>query len=272
MQKNRITILGSGTSTGVPTTGCSCSICQEALHNCHSRNNRLRTSILLTTANQQNILIDTTPDLRSQIIRYNITKIDGVIITHDHADHIHGIDDLRPFCFFQEKKVIPLLTTPYTQQQLINRFNYIFNNKKKIIGGGIPRLIIEPVTKFLVPYTFGQEEFYFFTYPHGHIETLGLVHQQMAYITDCHHLPSNILEFLKEQKLKLLIIDCTKRTPHSTHLHLEKTLEYIDYISPQKSRLIHLSHDFDHQQLTEELQKISSHNTAPTFDGEELEY
>lgn len=272
IQKNYVTILGSGTSTGVPTPGCPCKLCQQAANNPSSKNNRLRTSIFLQTTRGKHILIDTTPDLRTQILQSKISQIDAVIITHDHADHIHGIDDLRPFCFFQERKEIPLHVTDYTKQQLEKRFEYIFNNTKKVIGGGIPMLTLHTVEGNITPNIIEEEEFTFFTLPHGHITSLGFFHQGLAYLTDCQEIPADVLNFLIASDVKLLIIDATRRKPHATHLHLEKSLNYIKQINPQQSRLIHLSHDFDHEQLCQEVMDYGLLNSKASFDGEKLSY
>lgn len=272
MHKNSVTILGSGTSTGVPTTSCHCPICQEALHNPQSKNNRLRSSILLSTKRGKNILIDTTPDLRAQILQNGIEKVDFALITHDHADHLHGIDDLRPFCFFQEKKVIPILATKYTQQRLIQRFDYIFNNTQEIIGGGIPHLELQNIQADLSEHDIDGEPFYFFSLPHGHISTVGFYHQGLAYLTDCVDIPDKVIQFLQKKDVEILIIDCTRRKPHATHLHLDKSLEYIKQIAPNNARLIHLSHDFDHDSLNQELRERGFDQTQVAYDGEIITY
>jgi phosphoribosyl 1,2-cyclic phosphate phosphodiesterase len=269
---NNITFLGTGTSTGVPTPGCPCKLCQTALITPTSKNNRLRTSIFLETAQGKNILIDTTPDLRTQLLRYQITKIDAVIITHDHADHIHGIDDLRPLCFFQEKREIPLCTTPYTQGRLRERFDYIFANRKKIIGGGIPRLTLHTAHTNFTEQLIEQEPFYFFELPHGHITTLSFFHQGLAYLTDCQQIIPEAMQFLKQQEIKLLVIDSTRRKPHDTHIHLDLALEYIEQLQPKHARLIHMGHDFDHEALNQELRERNFLQTAVSFDGEVLQY
>lgn len=272
VQKNSVTILGSGTSTGVPTPGCPCKICKQAINSPQSKDYRLRTSIFLETRSGNNILVDTTPDLRTQILNNSITKVSAAIITHDHADHIHGIDDLRPFCFFQTPREIPLFTTEYTKLQLEKRFEYIFDNKKKIIGGGIPLLTLNTINDDLSAQQIIGEEFTFFKLPHGHISTVGFYHEGLAYLTDCQSIPEDVFEFLLSKSIKLLIIDTTRRKPHATHLHLEKSLEYIKKINPQVTRLIHLSHDFSHEKLTKEVQDLGFLNTLPAYDQEILHY
>ena len=119
-KENSILILGSGTSTGIPIPRCSCSTCTSS----NPKDHRFRTSLLLQTAQGSNILIDTTPDLRSQVLINQVEKIDGVVITHDHADHIHGIDDLRPFCFGPPLHPIPLWTSQHNAKTIISRFPY----------------------------------------------------------------------------------------------------------------------------------------------------
>lgn len=270
-KNNRITILGSGTSTGVPIVGCQCQVCLST----DSKNKRYRSSILITTANENKILVDTTPDLRSQLLVNKITGIDSVIITHDHADHTHGIDDLRPFSFWKNK-TINIYTNQMTIKSLKEKFRYIFDFKSlhggnKVKGGGIPKLSLKEVT-LKKNQSIHQENFYFAELPHSYTNSLSFVHEQFAYVIDCKKIPKDYLNFLKEKKLKFLIIDCAKREPHDTHLHLEQSLEYIRYIAPEKAGLIHMGHEFEHHSLVQELKSRNFDHVFPLFDGQIIEY
>lgn len=269
--KNRITILGTGTSTGIPTVGCQCKVCTST----NPKNKRFRTSIYLETAQGKKILVDTTPDLRSQLLQNKITNVDAAIITHDHADHVHGIDDLRPFCF-KDNKTIPIYTSRYYIEQLTSRFPYIFSDKiyteeRPVLGGGIPRLSLQEI----IPGKTNQivdEDFAFYYVPHGYGQTLAFIHGKFGYIIDCHEIPSEILQIFKAAKLEILILDCLKRVPHQTHLRLDQTQRYLEEIDAQFTGLIHMAHDFDHEELTQEMSQKYGKKVAPLFDTQKLEY
>lgn len=267
-QKNKIIILGSGTSTGIPMATCKCKVCQST----NPKNQRLRTSILIQTKSTKNILVDAGPDLRAQVLSNNIDNIDAVVITHDHADHVHGIDDLRPFCFNRECKTIPLYTSAHAADILTDRFAYIFQAiDRPSLGGGIPQITlhhlpIEKKTKIL------DEDFTFFLLPHGYTRTLSFIHDKMGYIADCEYVSDAVVDSFNRAKLDTLIINCIKRTDHETHLHLDQALGYIDRIGAKFSGLIHLTHDFEHTALTKELDSTYHGTVAPVYDGLTLEY
>lgn len=272
MIKNRITILGTGTSTGVPTIGCKCSVCTST----NPKNKRFRTSIYLETAGGKKIIVDTTTDLRSQVLANNITQVDAAIITHDHADHVNGIDDLRPFCFM-ENKSIPIYTSSCYMNHLTTRFPYIFqadklySEERPPLGGGIPRLNlceIVPSEKSLIE----SEEFQFYLVPHGYGETLCFIHQKFGYIIDCHEIPDAVINEFKNANLDILIIDCLKRKSHKTHLNLTQTQNYLEKIDAKFTGLIHMAHDFDHEELKNEMKQKYGKKVAPLFDTEKLEY
>lgn len=267
---NSVYVLGTGTSTGVPTLGCSCSVCLSNI----PKNKRLRSSIVIRTKAGKNILVDTTPDLRTQLLSNNITDIDSAIITHEHADHTHGIDDLRPFCFFKNHPI-----SVYTSQScggiLEEKFPYIFDVKnffkdKKILGGGVPKLELYKLNEG--EHIIEGTKFNFFALPHGHITTLGFCTGKFAYIVDCNSIPNNIIQFLKRQKLELLIIDCLRTKKHETHLHLDLSLKYAQEIGALQTGLTHLSHEFDHDKLTKLLEESTQMTVFPLYDNQVLSY
>lgn len=267
---NKITILGSGTSTGVPILGCNCQVCQSN----DLRNKRLRTSAVITLQSGKNVLIDASPDLRTQLLTSHFSMIDAVIITHDHADHTHGMDDLRPFGF-KSSKALPVYTASETAGDLARKFPYIFDRNnyfkdKAILGGGIPLLDLNIIQDDKLKIC--NEEFEFFSLPHGHINTLGVRHRKMAYIVDCQEIPPATLKKLSESELELLIIDCLRPHPHQTHLHLDKTLDYISRIRPKLAVLTHLAHEWDYLALTHELLRRGVKNTFPAIDGQVFLY
>ena len=267
---NKITILGSGTSTGVPILGCNCNVCQSN----ELRNKRLRTSALIEFTSGEKVLIDASPDLRTQLLRANTKSLDAVIITHDHADHTHGMDDLRPYGF-KRKAPIPVYTDASAAKDLTRKFPYIFDTQnyfanKEILGGGIPLLNLQvtaPGKEKIV-----DHDFEFFALPHGHEDTLGIRQGKMAYLVDCRMVPEETLNRLNAAKLEILIIDCLRPNPHQTHLHLDLTLEYIARISPRMAVLTHMGHEWDYLGLMKELQERGVKNTFPAIDGQSFLY
>jgi phosphoribosyl 1,2-cyclic phosphate phosphodiesterase len=264
---NKITILGSGTSTGVPILGCKCRVCQSN----DVRNKRLRTSALLETAHAKTILIDASPDLRTQLLKAHTTSLDAVIITHDHADHTHGIDDVRPYTFGRTVP-LPVYTDQYSLNSLTQKFPYIFQRDtvyahKPIIGGGIPLLDLHLVQNKIV-----DEEFQFFSLPHGHGDSLCFLHSKLGYIIDCREVPELILKTFRDAELEILVIDCLRYTPHQTHLHLDLTLEYIKSINPKLAVLTHMGHEMDYLDLTHQLRKQGIKNVFPGVDGQSFLY
>jgi len=272
--KNTIIALGTGTSTGIPMIGCSCSVCTSLDH----RDQRLRTSIYVETDSGKKFLVDTTPDLRTQFLKNKISDVDFVILTHTHADHLHGIDDLRPLTFNPHKSEIPIYADRTTTGILQRRFDYIFKKpdpNKTFLGGGLPRLTVHPVP-LEKKITIQGEAFYFFQYPHGHGSTMGFIHRSktstLAYIVDCMEIPEPLLKTLEDMKINLLIIDCLKRGTHSTHLTVDKTFNYIKRIKPERAGLIHMSHDLFHTELERLARAEFGNNVFPLYDEEKITY
>jgi phosphoribosyl 1,2-cyclic phosphate phosphodiesterase len=268
VETNKVTILGSGTSTGVPTIGCQCDVCQSS----DPKDKRLRSSIYLETKNGNHFIIDTTPDLRTQVLRENITHCDGAFITHEHADHIHGIDDLKPFGFKQDDP-INIFTHQKCAQFLHNRFPYIFNTQthfkgKKPLGSGVPKLKLNTIQNEL---NYQGDQFYFELLPHGHTQSLSIYHDGLLYIIDCSDVNESWIEFVRAKGVHTLIIDCVRIKPHQTHLNLEKSLYFAQKIGAQKSYLTHMTHDFSYQALKNDL-KSSDFWVEPAYDGLKIQY
>jgi phosphoribosyl 1,2-cyclic phosphate phosphodiesterase len=262
---HQITILGSGTSTGIPMLGCQCRVCQSK----DSRDKRLRTSVLLNTAHQQSILVDTSPDLRAQLLTHQISKLDAVIITHDHADHLHGIDDLRPLTF-PPRSALDIYTNFSTCQRMKMAFPYLFDQEAGLIGGGKPRLNIHEISPGEV--SIQKDHFQFFENPHGTSSSLSFIHDTLGYLIDCHEVSSEVLRQWQKQQLDLLLIDCVQREFHQTHLWLERSLEYISIIKPKRAGLIHMGHKLGHEELGQELQQQGLGHVFVTEDNLILEY
>ncbi|MBP9674774.1 MAG: MBL fold metallo-hydrolase [Bacteriovoracaceae bacterium] len=272
-EKNKVIILGSGTSTGIPILGCHCSVCCSPL----KKNSRLRTSIFLQTKKKSALIVDTTPDMRTQLLQNKISHLDAAIITHEHSDHLQGLDDLRPFTFFPHYHYIPVFTSSKGKKEITSRFPYIFKPHKVYFssktkqGGGIPLLKIKKVS-LEKKNKIHRDSFRFFSLPHGNTKTLCFIHEKLGFITDCSHIPAKVITAFKKARLEILIIDCATRTPHRTHLHLEKTCAYIEKISAKFSGLIHMGHDFDHKILALQMKKTYGKSVAPLYDGQILYY
>lgn len=234
----RIIFLGTGTSVGIPTIGCSCEVCTSS----DPRDTRTRTGLLVEHEGQR-IQIDISADFRQQMLRERIDRLDAVLITHAHADHILGLDDLRPFTFRQGE--IPVHATAETWSRVERVFYYIFSPPPNYVGGGLPRIRreyidgrFEVIGLQITPVTVihGNMEVTAFRISDGRFE--------MAFITDCNLIPENSLRQL--EGLDLLIIDALRYKPHSTHLHLEQTLAYIERLKPRRALLTHMGHNFKH--------------------------
>lgn len=262
---NKITLMGTGTSTGVPILGCNCHVCRST----DVRNKRLRASALIETNAGKKILIDVPPDIRTQLLRENTSSLDAVIITHDHADHTHGMDDLRPFGFITHQP-IPVYAAPDAAKDLRRKFTYIFERNtyfkdKAILGGGIPLLDLHEVTEGR--HAIAGESVKLLPMPHGHEDTFAVIHGKCAYVVDCREIPEKVLIALRDAKLDVLVIDCLRYAKHSTHLHLELSLEYIEKIGPKLAVLTHMGHELEHLELLRELKARGAKNVVIGTDG-----
>ncbi len=226
----KITILGSGTSTGVPMVGCSCPVCRSL----ESRDKRSRASILIETAGKY-ILVDTSTDLRKQAIREKVPRIDAVLFTHSHADHINGIDDLRGFHFIH-KRIVPCYGFRETLETIGRNFSYIFKGMES--DGYAP--LLEPHSVSGPFQLFGKT---FIPVPllHGAGSATGYRVDAMAYLTDCSAIPPSSRELL--DGLDLLIIDALRYTPHFTHFNIDGALEIVGELKPKRTVFTHLTHE-----------------------------
>lgn len=228
-----ITILGSGTSTGIPVVGCECAVCRSS----DPRNQRTRCSALLSHG-QRNILIDTSTDLRQQALRENIRHIDAVLYTHSHADHMHGIDDLRGFNM-RNMDPIPLYGSPRTLERVRDNFNYIFADVEK--PGYVPRLSLNTVES-----AFQLFDLTIVPVPlhHGGMQAYGYRCGPFAYLTDCNGIPDESLPLL--ENLELLVLDGLRFKPHNTHFNIPQAIEMAQQLGARQTLLTHLSHEVDH--------------------------
>ncbi|MCM0607038.1 MAG: MBL fold metallo-hydrolase [Xanthomonadaceae bacterium] len=256
---NRLTILGSGTSTGVPIMLCSCKVCKSK----DPKNKRLRASIFVETQGKS-FLIDTSTDLRQQTLRFKIKKVDAVLYTHPHADHISGIDELRAFNFMQKSRM-PAYVHSWTAAELPIRYPYIFK-PEKIVGGGIPLIDLKMLNEADPYWDVLGVRVIPVSVQHGSKIVVGYRFGTMAYITDCNFIPETSLDRLKN--LDVLVLDCVKIGSHDTHFNLEKALDVVSKLKPKKTYLTHLGHDFDFKTWQKKLPK----NVGLAYDGLQLKW
>lgn len=236
----RVTILGSGTSTGVPMLSCSCTACTST----DSRDRRLRSSLLISVAGR-NVVIDTTPEFRIQMLRADVGSLDAVLLTHSHADHIQGFDDLRAFTMGTDKR-IPVYGASHTLAHIREHFRYIWESEQ--VGGGVPQVDLRAVD---APFEVAGLAVEPIPVRHGCLDVFGYRFADCAYISDVSDIPESSMERL--QGLKLLILDAVRYRPHSTHFHLEAAKQVARRLAPAKTVFTHLNHDFVHAELVEQL-------------------
>ena len=246
----KLTILGCGTSFGVPMIGCTCPVCASD----DPRNKRTRASILVT-AGDKNILVDTATDLRAQSIANGIDHIDAVLYTHPHAEHIHGIDELRRFNWIQGSS-IPCYGSPETLGRIRQVFSYIFLTPGK--PGWQPNLTTHEVEEPFELFGMGITPIELM---HGDLPIFGYRFGNCAYITDFSELPDDSEEML--QGLDTLIIEALRFEPHLSHINLDQALEIIDRLKPGRAVLTHMAHQFEYKELTARLPK----GVEPGYDG-----
>lgn len=237
----QLTILGAGSSAGTPVIGCNCDTCRSN----DVRNQRTRCSSLITLNNGKTILIDTGPDLRQQALRENLTRVDAVLYTHTHADHLHGIDDLRAFCQIQRRQ-IPLYGSVQAISHIKEKFGYTLREPSDFWD--LPVLQANAVTG-----TFNLFDQQIIPIPvkHGHTDIFGYRVGDIAYLTDVSAIPETSLALLAG--IRVLLLDCLRHSPHFTHINLEQSLAYAQRINAASTYLIHMTHELEYHALTTKL-------------------
>lgn len=234
----RVTFLGSGTSTGVPVVGCHCRVCTST----DPKNNRLRQSVKIEHEGRV-FLIDTTPDLRMQLLRDPIPRLDFILFTHSHSDHLMGLDDIRPFNFFFRQPVVAYANA-MTAKAIRRAFSYIWDENAQI-GGGKPQLDLREIDG---PFKHDDVEVIPIPVAHGEWTILGFRIGDFAYITDTNGIPDTSLQLLRG--LKYLALDGLRVAPrHPTHFVIDEAVEIGRIIGAETTYLIHLSHDVDHEEV-----------------------
>jgi phosphoribosyl 1,2-cyclic phosphate phosphodiesterase len=231
----KITVLGSGTSVGVPMIGCHCAVCTSA----DPRDNRLRPSILIGYEGR-NVLVDTTPDFRTQALRAEIQRVDAILFTHNHADHVMGLDDVRPFNF-RQNGAIPIYAAPDTMQHIHRCFPYIFDGAER--NTNVPKL----EQRLLNGDRFDLFGLEFVPVPilHGKQEIYGFRFGEAAYLTDHSEIPESSMRML--HGLDVLFLDALRYKPHPTHSTVERSLKTVETLAPRRAFFTHLCHDLGHE-------------------------
>ena len=247
-----VTILGCGSSGGVPLIGNIWGPCDPN----DSRNIRRRVSILVKK-NKKAFLVDTSPDLRMQMLDANIKDVDAVLYTHSHADHVHGIDDLRAFCWQRkDNKPLPIYSDQYTIDQITKRFDYAFENK---YGPAVPSLAANTIS--IGNNTIQGVNVEAIKQIHGKGFSLGYRFDNVAYSTDVNNFPEESMDQLKN--LDLWIVDCVRYEPHYSHSHFDQTISWIKKLKPKRAILTHMGHWLDYN----ELKNKCPDNVEPGIDG-----
>jgi phosphoribosyl 1,2-cyclic phosphate phosphodiesterase len=252
----QLTILGAGSSAGTPVIGCQCNTCTSL----NLRNNRTRCSSIITLDAGEVILIDTGPDLRRQALREGLTRVDAVLYTHTHADHLHGIDDLRAFCQIN-KQQIPLFTYSQAVSHIQSKFGYTLREPRDFWD--LPVLSIKAIE---MPFDLFNTKITPIPIMHGKFPINAYRIGNFAYMTDVSSIPEASFELL--QDLDLLLIDCLRTAEHPTHINIEQSLQYVSQINAKQSVLIHMTHELEYESLGQML----PNNVSVGYDGLKINF
>ncbi|HEX2451330.1 MAG TPA: MBL fold metallo-hydrolase [Gemmatimonadales bacterium] len=251
----RLTFLGTGTSFGVPQIGCGCAVCQSR----DPRDRRTRAGALLQVG-EVSILIDTPPELRLQLVAAEQSRVDAVLYTHAHADHINGIDDLRMFSV-RQRKPLPIYGPPETLERLRMSFDYIFNDSvRPYEGTSKPCLDLRPLEPGRAT-TVADVPVLPLAFQHGHLRVFGYRFGDLAYITDVKSVPAE--ERCRLRGLRVLVLNALWWRPHPTHLSIAEAIETAQDLGAERTYLTHLTHETAHAELENQLPP----GILPAYDG-----
>lgn len=237
--QGQFVFLGTGTSVGVPVVGCGCDVCTSD----DTRNQRTRTSVAFGLPDGT-LLIDTTPDLRAQLLREQIGSIDAIIYTHDHVDHVYGLDDIRPLCF-RKGESLPVYCEPQVEQRIRRAFDYAFEDPVTA-GGGLPKMTLHRIG--LDPFGLLGSTVVPLRLHHGAFEVLGFRIGKVAYCTDTNEIPKQTWPLLNG--LDVLVLDCLRPAHHPTHFSIDEAVEVARRIGARRTIFVHMSHEIDHASVS----------------------
>ena len=247
----KVTFLGTGTSQGIPVIGSNHPVCLSS----DPKDKRLRVSALVEW-NDYTYVIDCGPDFRQQMLTNNVSKIDGILFTHEHSDHVAGLDDIRPFFFNQGD--IPIYAHQRVLDTLRNRFEYVFVTEDKYPGApGVKEIVIENK-----PFKLGNMEIVPINTFHNRVQVFGFRLNQFAYLTDVKTIEDSEIDKLKG--VKVLVVNALREKPHHSHFNLEEAIAFIQKVKPQKAYLIHISH---YMGFHEEVQQRLPDNIYLAYDN-----
>jgi phosphoribosyl 1,2-cyclic phosphate phosphodiesterase len=250
----QLTILGAGSSAGTPALGCTCATCVST----DPRNKRTRCSSVVTLDDGRVILIDTSPDLRQQALRENLLRVDAVLYTHTHADHLHGIDDLRAFCQINRCQT-PLYSYPEAISHIQDKFGYTLREPSNYWD--LPVLAAHVVE---APFSAAGVQVTPIPVMHGKIRIYAYRIGNLVYMTDVSAIPESSFDLL--QGVDVLLIDCLRETPHPTHVSVSESLALIERIGARRNVLIHMTHELEYHALQA---RLPAH-VAVGYDGLQL--
>ncbi|MBN2745788.1 MAG: MBL fold metallo-hydrolase [Bacteroidales bacterium] len=251
-----LTFLGTGTSQGVPVIGCSCPVCKST----DPKDNRLRTSVLIE-AKDFNFTIDAGPDFRYQMLREKVSKLDAILVTHGHKDHVGGMDDIRAFNFLQ-KKPMTVFADQYALESIKKEFFYAFEDDKY---PDVPNMNLCQVD--YTPIRFKQLEIIPIPVMHAQLPVTGYRINDLSYITDANYISPESMSLLKGTEI--LIINALRYKKHISHFNLDEALEVHSLLNPKTTYLTHISHMFDtHENILKKLPR----NVYPAYDGLKIEF
>jgi len=259
MPSRTFTFLGTGTSTGVPMLGCDCAVCTSR----DPRNHRHRCAVLVTTP-QGRILIDTPPELRLQLLRAKVGFVHAVLFTHYHADHLMGLDDLRPMPRYLGGPV-PLFCTTEMERKIRSAFSYAFSaDVDSVPAGYLPKLMFHTIDE--APFHVLGQHVVPVPLIHAHFNVLGFRFDDVAYCTDVNKIPKESWPLL--EGVRILVLDALRFKPHPGHLCLEEAVEVVQRLQPERAYFTHMSHDLDHEATN----RMLPPNMQLAYDGLSFEF